>query len=132
MLTPKTHVAMVGAGAIGGVTAAFIKRSGQDMEIVCKHRQLADQINNEGIHITGVKGEYHVKLNAVANTSELSGSKEVVFLATKATDCVAAAQDLLPFLTPKLISSTAIFATGEKHTVCRRRLMMRSERWFWR
>lgn len=96
-------VAMVGAGAIGGVTAAFIQQSGQDIELVCKHRQMADKINREGIRITGVKGEHNVPIRAVADISDLSGPQSVVFLATKATDCVAAARELLPFLTPESV-----------------------------
>lgn len=98
MQTQQRRIAMVGAGAIGGTTAAFIQASGQDIEIVCKHRHLADKIRSTGIHITGLNGERRVKMTAVAGIGDLSGPKDLVFLATKATDCVAAARDLLPFL----------------------------------
>ena len=101
MLTKELTVAIVGAGAIGGVTAAFMRRAGQNVEIVCKHRNIFDKINREGIHITGIKGECQVKIKAVEMISELSGPKDLVFLATKGTDCIAAARELLPFLTPE-------------------------------
>jgi 2-dehydropantoate 2-reductase len=91
---------MVGAGAIGGVTAAFISKAGYDLEIVCKHKDLADKINDDGIDITGIKGNHRIKMKAVEAISDLSEPKDLVFLATKANDCVAAAKDLIPFLKP--------------------------------
>jgi 2-dehydropantoate 2-reductase len=98
MQTKESKIAVVGAGAIGGTTAAFIKRSGWDLDIVCKHKDLADIINHQGVHITGIKGEHQIKLRAIEKTSDFSEPKDLVFLATKATDCVAAARDLIPFL----------------------------------
>lgn len=100
MLTKESKVAVIGAGAIGGITAAFIKQSGCDLEIVCKHQDTVDKISEHGIHITGLKGEHRIQLKAVKDISDLSESKDLVFLATKSTDCLAAAQDLLPVLKP--------------------------------
>ena len=91
----------MGAGAIGGVSAALIKQAGyDDLELVCKHTDLAGQIREKGLKITGIKGDCNVKMNAVATIPEMSGPKDLVLLATKANDCIAAAQDLLPFLKP--------------------------------
>ena len=100
MRTKDAKIAMIGAGAIGGITAAFIRQAGHDLEIVCKHQELADRINDRGIHITGIKGEHRVKLKAVKTIADLSGPQDLVFLATKSTDCVEAARDLRPFLKP--------------------------------
>jgi len=100
MFGEKTKIAMIGAGAIGGVTAAFIQQAGWKLEIVCKHAETVDRISRQGIHIDGVKGEHRVPLKAVRNISDLSESKDLVFLATKATDCLAAAHELLPYLRP--------------------------------
>jgi len=103
MLTKESKIAMIGAGAIGGVTAAFIKRSGMDIEVVCNHPDTAEKISNQGLHITGVKGEHSIQMKAVANISDLSGPKDLVYIATKATECVAAAENLLPFLKPESV-----------------------------
>jgi 2-dehydropantoate 2-reductase len=100
MLNKESRIAMIGAGAIGGITAALIQESGRDLEIVCKHQTLADKINRQGLHITGIKGEHRVRLRAVKEIADLSGPLDLVYLATKGTDCLAAARDLLPFLKP--------------------------------
>jgi 2-dehydropantoate 2-reductase len=92
------QVAVVGAGAIGGIVAAFLARAGWDVEAVCKHQEMVDRAQSEGFHIFGFKGEHRIPLKGVKETHGLSGPKEVVFLATKANDVTEAARDLLPFL----------------------------------
>lgn len=101
MPNQNLKIAVIGAGAIGGTTAALIKQSGYDLEIVCKHQDLAGKIAGQGIHVTGIKGEFKIKLKAVLRIADLSGLQDLVFLATKSADCVSAARDLLPFLTPE-------------------------------
>ena len=100
MLTEKSKIVMVGAGAIGGVTAALISQEGYDLEIVCKHKDLVDKIKNEGIDIIGLKGSHQIRMKAVEKITDLSGPIDLIFLATKANDCVAAAKDLIPLLKP--------------------------------
>ena len=100
VLTKESKIAMIGAGAIGGVTAAFIQQSGWPLEIVCKHQETADKISDQGLRITGLRGEHCVPMKAVAKISDLSEPKDLVFIATKATECVGAAKELLPFLKP--------------------------------
>jgi 2-dehydropantoate 2-reductase len=98
----KEHprIAVIGAGAIGGVTASFVSMAGWDLELVCKHQEVVDRARSQGLHISGVRGDHHVRLNGVKDVGDLSGPKDVVFLATKATDCTEVAERLLPFLTP--------------------------------
>lgn len=100
MEAKKIDIAMVGAGAIGAVTAAFMKLNGWNPEIVCKHQETVDRISGQGLHITGIRGECSVQMKAVKDVTDLSGTKDLVFLATKANDCQSAARDLLPHLGP--------------------------------
>ena len=92
------QVAVVGAGAVGGIVAAFLARAGWDLEVVCKHQETVDRASSEGFHIFGVQGEHRIPLRGVKETHDLSGPKEVVLLATKANDAMEAARGLLPFL----------------------------------
>ncbi len=97
LIEPKT-IAVIGAGAIGGITAACLQKSGLDVELVCKHQNTTDHVNSTGLHIFGIRGDETVKVKAVKDISELSGKKDLVLLATKATECLEAAEELLPFL----------------------------------
>lgn len=96
----KMSVAVIGAGAIGGITAAHLHRAGYDVELVCKHPQRAEEIIHKGVHITGVRGDMWVPLKAVAEIEQLSGPKDVLLIVTKAYDMPDAARRALPFMKP--------------------------------
>ncbi len=103
MLNKDSGIAVVGAGAIGGVTASFLQQSGWNPEVVCKHQEIVNLAVKEGFHITGVKGEHVVRLNAVKNISDMSSKKDLLLLATRAADCLPAADDLIDFLKPNSV-----------------------------
>ena len=91
-------IAVIGAGAIGGITAAYLNIAGYDIELVCKYPEKAWQAQTEGLHIVGVRGERYVKLKAVAQIGQLSGKKDIVLIVTKAYDMPNAARSVLPHL----------------------------------
>lgn len=90
--------AVVGAGAIGGVTAALMKVGGSDPILVCKHREVAELISARGIRISGIRGIHTVSLKTVKDIEDLPEGIDIFFLATKANDAVAAARAMLPLL----------------------------------
>jgi len=94
----ENRVAIIGAGAIGGITAALLARAGYDVVIVTKYDTLATKIRNAGLHVFGVRSDVFVPIPAVARVAELSGPMDIVLLATKAPDMLNAAHELLPFL----------------------------------
>ena len=98
MIKKDANIAIIGAGAIGGVTAAFIKKAGWDPVLVCKHQLTLDRIRTSGIKVSGIKGDHTIAVNAIKSISDLPGPQDLVFLATKATDCLAAAHEIRPFL----------------------------------
>lgn len=99
MSLDDNKVAIVGAGAIGGITAAFLARAGWDVEIVCKHQDIVNRCLSPGFHVVGIRGDSYTPLKAVRNITDLSGTAATVLLATKATDSIAAAQELATVLT---------------------------------
>lgn len=103
MLDKHAAITVIGAGAIGGVTAAALKTAGRDVTLVCKHKAIADLAGTTGLSIGGIKGLQTVRLDAVENIADLKVPQDLVLLATKATDCVGAATDLLPFLRPESV-----------------------------
>jgi 2-dehydropantoate 2-reductase len=85
---------VVGAGAIGGITAALLKKNGIDVEIVCKHDDYASLISTTGIEIKGACGEFSVKIPAFASIDQVKEKKDIVLLATKATDMIEVANSI--------------------------------------
>lgn len=94
-------IAVIGAGAIGGIVAGFLAKAGYDVEAVCKHQELADKLTSGGLHIYGKKGNHMLAVPAVARIPELNRPKDIVLLAVKAPDALGAAKDALPFLFPR-------------------------------
>ncbi len=94
----ESRIVVVGAGAIGGITAAFIAKSGYDVTLITKYPELAETIREKGLLITGVKGTHRVKMKAYPRISDLNEQVDIVFLATKATDMEEATGQILPFI----------------------------------
>jgi 2-dehydropantoate 2-reductase len=98
MVDKNFSVAVVGAGAIGGVSAAVLTRAGYGVELVCKHSEIVERALSPGLHLVGAKGDMRVPVKAVKSITDLSGPKDIILLATKATEAVAAARELLSLL----------------------------------
>lgn len=92
------RIVIIGAGAIGGISAALIKQKGYDVSLVCKHQVIADIASGRGLHIKGVCGEHTVNMKAVTDLAELQGVFDIAIIATKAYDMQACAKELLSFL----------------------------------
>ncbi len=89
---------LIGAGAIGGVTAAFLAQNSADLTLVCKHSSTAALAGDPGLHITGVKGEHLVPVKAVSTIEELDGTYDICLIVTKAYDMPDCARRMLPHL----------------------------------
>lgn len=89
---------VLGAGAVGGITAALLKKKGYNVEIVCKHEDYASLISEGGIEIKGVCGNFSVKIPAFASIAGVKEKKDIILHATKATDMIDAAKSAVPLL----------------------------------
>ncbi len=94
------RIAIVGAGAIGGVCAGLIRKEGYDVELICSNDTQADQINANGLTIQGIRGQFTIELPAKGSIEQMTPAPDVVLLAVKATTMLDAAQRLLPLITP--------------------------------
>lgn len=97
-LDRSLKIGVIGAGAIGGISAALLSQAGLDVEISVRNRTTADEINSKGLNIIGLKNASAVKIPAYENPSQFSGKKDLILLAVKAVDCFEAARALLPIL----------------------------------
>ena len=76
MLSKDAKITVIGAGVIGGITAAFIKKAGWDPLLVCKHTQTAALSMAPGMQITGVMEiENGQKPMSLDNLAELAGKR---------------------------------------------------------
>ncbi|MFH1033394.1 MAG: 2-dehydropantoate 2-reductase [Pseudomonadota bacterium] len=98
MLDNNPRLAIIGAGAIGGIVAAFLGRQGHDPLLVTKHQETARLAADPGLRVTGVGGELVQPVRTVPRIENLPGAQDVVLLATKATEALDAAMALLPYL----------------------------------
>ena len=90
-------IAIVGAGAVGGILAAYLTEKGFDVETVCKYPD-AVKACREGLKISGVRGSRRVPLKTVLTPEYLSGPKDAILIATKAYDLAKTAKECLPYL----------------------------------
>ena len=69
-MNKNVSIAVIGAGAIGGTTAAFIAKAGYSVYLVCKYDEIKKNAMN-GLKVVGVKGDHVIRINAVQNIEEL-------------------------------------------------------------
>jgi 2-dehydropantoate 2-reductase len=88
------RIGVLGAGAVGGAIAALLHRAGHDVEVAARGAHLA-AIRESGIRLTGGWGEHVARVSA---EETLTRPAELVVVATKAQDAVAAIRDSIGLL----------------------------------
>jgi 2-dehydropantoate 2-reductase len=91
-------IVVIGAGAVGGVVAGYLADLNYDIQLVCKHREILDSIENNGLRIEGVKEHIISYPDTVMDISQITDRPDIIFLATKANDVKELAQNIVPFL----------------------------------
>lgn len=76
------RIAVIGAGAVGGVLAALLDRASHEVEVVARGAHL-DAIGESGIFLDGVLGSHRARVRAVP---ALNGPPELAVVAVKAAD----------------------------------------------
>ncbi|MBQ8216822.1 MAG: ketopantoate reductase family protein [Oscillospiraceae bacterium] len=89
---------VIGAGAIGGSTAAFMTKAGYDVSVLCRSEATAKTLCEKGMHISGVRGDMDIPLKAVCGTEKLEGKFDYCIVSTKAYDTIPAVRSALPLL----------------------------------
>lgn len=79
------RIAVMGAGAIGGITGGMMAKAGEDVTLVDAFEGHVDAINDGGLKIIGELGEHAVSVGAVTPDG-LEGVYDLVFLAVKGVD----------------------------------------------
>ncbi len=94
----KRNILVIGAGAIGGITAARLAQKNIDVDLLVKYPDLKKLAKTRGLRVTGHHGNFTRKVNAYLPSDLLSETFDIVLIATKANDMREAAMHILPFL----------------------------------
>ncbi len=95
-------IAIAGTGAVGGTTAAYLRRAGRDVLLVDGWHQNVEVIRRDGLVLKGRDEDFRVEARAL-HLDELSSLDEpldVVLLAVKSYDTEWMVRTLLPYLAP--------------------------------
>ena len=92
-------VTIVGAGAIGGTIGAFMGKAGHDVTLVDIVPGHVKTMNEQGLLITGARGDERYPVKAVL-ADDLEGPLNIVFLCVKGHFTEGAIQQIAPKLAP--------------------------------
>ncbi|HTY45483.1 MAG TPA: ketopantoate reductase family protein [Patescibacteria group bacterium] len=95
-------IAVVGAGAIGTLVAGYLKLKGEEVTLVGRPDSVK-VIKEEGLRISGVRGDFQVKLEA---HELLDREYELVVFAVKTQDMATALKDNSAFLGNAVVLTT--------------------------
>ena len=108
----EMKIAVIGAGAIGGICAALIQKAGYDVQVVVRREEHAKAIREKGIRVSGIRGEFTAQMDAVHGVAAMKPDRNLVFLGVKATALDAVAKDL------KLVLGTRTMVVSLQNGFC--------------
>lgn len=85
------RICIVGAGAMGGLYGGAMAEAGADVTLLDIRQDHVDHINRDGLHITGLTGDRHVRLPATTDPAAV-GKADLVFVQTDINATRAAAE----------------------------------------
>ena len=97
--TARPRLAIVGAGAIGGLAGAYMTRAGHDVILVDQWAEHVQTMNRDGLSIDGIRGPVHVPVTA-SLPQDLAGPLDGVLIATKSQHTSDALGSVLHLLRP--------------------------------
>ena len=93
------RITIIGAGAIGGSAGGYLAAAGHDVLLVDRAADHVAAITEQGLRITGVRGERVVRVKACM-PADLTGPLEFVIIAVKGQFTSAALETVVPLLAP--------------------------------
>jgi 2-dehydropantoate 2-reductase len=95
-------IAVIGAGAIGGLVAGYLKLQKEDV-ILLGRPEVVQAVRQKGLEISGVRGNFNIPISA---TEKLDSPVDLAILATKTQDVGNALLDNLRFVQDAAVLTT--------------------------
>src|SRR5437870_2554982 len=99
-------ICIYGAGAVGGLMAAWLARSGHDVSVVARGAQL-DAIRRDGLRVRSESKVDSHKIRAESDPARL-GLQDYVLVTVKAPSLTDVADTIVPLLGPDTSIVTAM------------------------
>jgi len=98
MKNKEIKILVIGAGGIGGTTAAYIARAGYSIEVVDCWPGLAQIIAEKGLDVKTPNETFIQKIKAYSSIEEIKDKKDVILIATKVNSLKSLANAIEPIL----------------------------------
>lgn len=97
------HIAIIGAGAVGGYVGGHLARAGENISLVDPWPEHVTAMQTEGLHLSGTQGEHVVRVNAM-HVSDVQAFVrkpiDIAIICTKSYDTQWAATMIRQYLAP--------------------------------
>ncbi len=114
----QTHVAIVGAGAVGCLFGAGLREAGHTVTLVTRRPEAAESLARNGIRLEGPEGSREV--SGFAATTDYAAVRDaaLVLVLVKASATADAAKALRPHLAPGTVVLTLQNGLGNTEALC--------------
>ena len=113
-----TKIAVIGTGAMGSVYAGLLADAGNEVWAIDRWTEHVAAINRSGLRVQGASGDRVASMRA-STSAEDAGICDLVIIATKAADVVAAAESAKSLLGPNTTVLTIQNGLGSAERVMR-------------
>lgn len=90
-------IAVVGAGAIGCLFAAYLTKSKEEIWLLDKDKKNAEKINERGIHVENASGSWQGKVKATVDLEDIRNA-DLILVCVKSFHTKSCIQQIKPFL----------------------------------
>ncbi len=90
-------ITIVGPGAMGCLFAAYLSKAKQEIWLLDKNKSNAAKLNQQGIILEGVSGNWRAKVNSTADASQI-GVSDLVIICVKSNQTKSAVISAKPLL----------------------------------
>ena len=101
--TMKPHIAIIGAGAVGGYTGGRLALAGEAVTLIDAWPEHVNAMRAQGLRLSGTQGEHTVKVQAL-HISDVQGLTQqpvdIAIISTKSYDTEWATALIAPYLAP--------------------------------